>query len=731
MKHIKTETKLKGLNVIIALVVAVVFVIGMMPLHLAAKAALNEASGFSISKTARVNGGDEKTGSAADPIIVHKGDNIEYILSLTAPVPSEIPVRYDVVFVLDWSNSMNQSYDLIPGSNARIMAKDTILAISEYIFTEYPDSRISVMGLNAYENNTMDMDKLYLEVDTPFVGKDEYISIIQNAYPSYPGYMTKYAEDTNMLFLRAAVDKLAGNETTYGGFKFGSTNVPLRTVNIRSENDMQRIPLIIQISDFQMTSYDTTKDQNWALMNQEITRLRTLLPEAVFLAVRTDHYANDNYNKAIDDYYMNKFILIGGTRNGSANTKWGWIKFTGTQTMDADLEGLLQTKAPPKARTDAIITDTLPAGIVPRGRNLTEMGERCTPGAAVSAIGAGDDLRYVLTWNYEYIPEGGSVFRVETIVTSVGASDLLINKATADIEVEKQWRNFNGTTASADGKPAATVRLYRKPAGSSGDGELVTAANNPAVLNNSSNWKTTWTGLPVGDSSGIRYIYYVVEDEVNGYDTSFQVNGGAITIDQSENAADPPGKVVIFNQESNNNGTIRVIKEWKDFYGNTIKGSGTMPDVTVHLIKRIGRLSGGLNPEDNFDQIRWESPQEAGMIILNGNNDWRHTWLNLPKGRHDDNTNTTLYYFYYILEDVSDGYSVSYSDNNILNITDISAGILNGTITIINQNLGMVKMPESGGPGITWPLIAGITVMVLAMLGVWLYIKSGGVRRPA
>ncbi|MDR0347298.1 MAG: hypothetical protein LBH56_02875, partial [Coriobacteriales bacterium] len=109
------------------------------------------ASTPTISKTAEVlDRGIKGAGSAASPIKVKVGEKIKYTITVDTNTPLPPRPRYDVLFVLDWSASMNAAYgrkqtpEEIAGgytASARVLAKQTIESLSRRIFDEYPDSR--------------------------------------------------------------------------------------------------------------------------------------------------------------------------------------------------------------------------------------------------------------------------------------------------------------------------------------------------------------------------------------------------------------------------------------------------------------------------------------------------------------------------------------------------------------------------------------------------------------
>jgi len=63
-----------------------------------------------------------------------------------------------------------------------------------------------------------------------------------------------------------------------------------------------------------------------------------------------------------------------------------------------------------------------------------------------------------------------------------------------------------------------------------------------------------------------------------------------------------------------------------------------------------------------------------------------------------------VYYTYFVKEQAGEEYNVSYQGNT---------GIVNGTVTIINQKSEEYVLPETGGPG-TYVYIAGGLLLMAA-----------------
>ena len=118
--------------------------------------------------------------------------------------------------------------------------------------------------------------------------------------------------------------------------------------------------------------------------------------------------------------------------------------------------------------------------------------------------------------------------------------------------------------------------------------------------------------------------------------------------------------------------SVRVDKIWQDIDGEELTETQNLPEsVTVTLLQ---------NGE------RYGEP-----VVLSAENNWSHTWENLPK--EDDKNNP---YTYTVVETPVDGFETSYRNND---------GITDGTITVINKETAVYVLPETGGTG-AWRILA-------------------------
>ena len=226
-----------------------------------------------------------------------------------------------------------------------------------------------------------------------------------------------------------------------------------------------------------------------------------------------------------------------------------------------------------------------------------------------------------------------------------------------EITAEKVWQDASGNTANAPEDTTVVLKLKRR-AGENGAEEDV----QEVYLSANNRWKTTVSDLtkfvPVdGVPSDIPYTYYFVEENVpEGYKVSYSNSEDGLTFTMPEN-----GWVTVINRTAND---LTLTKQWKDADGSDwIPEAGT----TAHFSLMRRSSNGG---ED----------VQVQTITLDGTETtpWSMVLENLPV--HGDNGETYTYYF--VENDVPDGFSVSYS-----NSTDGTTftPIASGMITVTNN----------------------------------------------
>ena len=407
---------------------------------------------FPAKKNAYINGSlTPENGTDTAPVKVEMNDKITYGLDLYKPEGQYGALEYDLIFVLDWSASMHMSdmddSKLGGPTSAREYCRDLVLDLSKDLFDVYPDSRISVMGLNTWNNIaptgncSNDPSSLFLQIDTPFVTKTDYTTVIENAY----NYEPAFTMDDNAQFLAAAVDKMMGIDTVpYGASNGTSATTPLDPtrlpqngpyyVQARDSSDpdeMARTPIIVLLSDFQMTEaaggFNTTNpyENYWTdSMKDQSDRYFTEFPDGILLTVRVDHSSNAPYATAVYNKLMKTNVAPAGHEN------WGFTDVpVGKPYLDAlqDIEDLILDRAPPAV--PYIVTDKVPEGL--------EVDE-----PSITHGGVYDPVTRIITWDLTEDPIIGEF----TLFFDVTTKDPTLYENKAHVIYSDKYEEDTNTT---------------------------------------------------------------------------------------------------------------------------------------------------------------------------------------------------------------------------------------------------------------------------------------------
>ena len=197
---------------------------------------------------------------------------------------------------------------------------------------------------------------------------------------------------------------------------------------------------------------------------------------------------------------------------------------------------------------------------------------------------------------------------------------------------------------------------------------------NPVVLNKDNHWYKKWDNLPAKDENGKPYYYYVKEEPMDGYSTSYTGNGvlnGVIKI---------------------NNVRIRDIgirKKWLNVNGTEMKGD-ERPDIPIDAV---------LIQIDLTDNKTKEIP-----VLLNKANNWSKTW----RRDNPELAEKKGHKYKYKVREVSqiEGYDTTYHNNG---------AIEEGIIEIVNQQQ-LYKLPSAGGIGTYLFSFIGAMLITIAAL---------------
>ena len=183
----------------------------------------------------------------------------------------------------------------------------------------------------------------------------------------------------------------------------------------------------------------------------------------------------------------------------------------------------------------------------------------------------------------------------------------------------------------------------------------------PVILNNQNEWRYLWDHLEVVDENGDPYYYWVVEEPVEGYSTSYSGNGVI------------NGTVTVTNVRLR---TIIVHKAWKNADGSEMTDS----EIEVNA---PGYIDGYLVQKDLATNAT-----KRISFRLNKDNGWSKEWRCDCADFGEEEGHT----YEYTVQEVSvDGYTVTYVNND---------GILEGRIEIVNQRkplfIHISKVSQSG-----------------------------------
>lgn len=384
-------------------------------------------------KHAYINGSTTpEDGEDGNPAIVPQGGSLKYQLDIYnshVPYAPNTPVEYDVVFVLDWSESMGgSSYSASPAAGsgrmlntagsyvqARTYGAQLVNSLSQDFFSSYPGSRVSVVYTNSGPNsissysNSNNPAVLNLQVDTQFLNQAAYTSgnyAASLSAASVGGPRSGYTYDDTAQALWAAVDKLAGEDSV----AYGAQNASLPNHFVKIRDDFTRIPVIVLISDFQMTEaadgvYNNTGANYWTgAMKDAADHFNTILPYGTLMTVRLDHdqaAQSSTFSSSAYDTLMQDNVSPAG------RSDWLFTSINDS-TLFADALTTVSTMLKgslPAAGGPLIVSDVIPEGL--------------TIGP-VSHGGVFDEATRTITWDLSDEPKGMIRVTIETTAATGG-----------------------------------------------------------------------------------------------------------------------------------------------------------------------------------------------------------------------------------------------------------------------------------------------------------------------
>ena len=322
------------------------------------------------AKNAYINGASEaKNGTEGNPVLVALEDQIKYTITTdNITKPGVSGAKYDILFVLDWSQSMDIGWMYGEGTNTRTAREyelDVMLDMSDFITNKYPDSRVAVMAMNSTGFHG-DLARTYLQYDTAFLTPSEYKNGGKAAMEiAFTEPWENPTEDPST-FLNAAIYKMQGVTVSLGSNAGGQKQIIPRTAPA-GENLTDRIPVIVLISDFQIPEGQSILGSNYwtSSLKYQSNRFNTAYPAGILQTVRFDHLGNHTGLNA--EYSTYKFdLLMENNVSPNGHSHWGFTKVNmGTpyaaalSTIKNDFVAL----APPDSGQGTVITDEVPEGL--------------------------------------------------------------------------------------------------------------------------------------------------------------------------------------------------------------------------------------------------------------------------------------------------------------------------------------------------------------------------------
>ncbi|HCC34943.1 MAG TPA: hypothetical protein DEQ02_04645, partial [Ruminococcaceae bacterium] len=374
------------------------------------------------AKNAHLNGAATNNGTLLAPVDVRRNDEITYDIVVDNPV-DPIP-QYDVLFAVDCSGT-------VLGAPARkVQVENLVAGLRGGIFANRPDSRIALLGMNSPsdqngtympQNCTNNPSLLNLHYDTTFQTSSDY-DIAQETAMTQPAQ--GFANDDPAQFLNAAIDKIKGLNTQFGSGTY------LKTLKGRDELTSGHIPVIIFISDFEMTDganldYNNSGQNYWsAVMKNLSDRYASEVPNGILLTVRLDSFMGgyDFASAAADNRMMDYLSPAGRAAKGWRFTKAGGpLNALEIPTL-SEVAGSLFDQATQTQRV-ASVTDTLPAG-------LTYVSHTNAAGSSSSFVSATNTV----SWNWSNLPAGKTTVTVKAKVVPANNEREFVNHATVTID---------------------------------------------------------------------------------------------------------------------------------------------------------------------------------------------------------------------------------------------------------------------------------------------------------
>lgn len=412
-----------------------------------------------------------KNGQSDAYQVVRPGDQVTYTISVdnsALPDAESSGVQYDVLFAVDWSGSMVLGTMNAAGNNGLDYARNLSSDISQYILSNYPGSRVSLLGMAnyAYSSNLNDPSKLYVVqgtvtstvngeyvqtlniIDTDFV--DNIDDFNSQVLPLFGISGSTDSGDDTAILLQASTAKMNGQSQTFNIADRGSTTNTAYSLIPRQ--DSTRIPVIVMISDFQIpfdwNIPNTTLNYWQYAFGAEATNFYNTFtdangePNGILLTTRLDTSMNSTtpagadvpkYNNPVYDNLMTTYV----TTPERAAIGWAFTKLNSGMSYTAALAALKASFSssvpiPVPVFPPSFVTDTIPAGLT------------INPSSVVGGTISGQTV----TWDLNKWPAGPITLSVTTTVQDPAQSGHPTFKNTAFVspsDPEKAQQNTNST----------------------------------------------------------------------------------------------------------------------------------------------------------------------------------------------------------------------------------------------------------------------------------------------
>ncbi len=270
---------------------------------------------------------------------------------------------------------------------------------------------------------------------------------------------------------------------------------------------------------------------------------------------------------------------------------------------------------------------------------------------------------------------------------------------TTEIRVRKVWQGEDGTTMESGMPASVTYQIYQVSSSepfttSPTTGGTRYATTQDLRLSADNDWTQTVSGLPKSsanaDGSVTYYAYYVVEDQVDGFEATYSFDGGT---------------AVITNRKVKTT-SITVRKAWLQ------NGVDVTSGQTGSISLDVYRVATREEPTDSGRTVSQAEVLALGGelvredVLLSPSNNWEEKVENLA-ATNGESGDDLRYYAYYVVEDNSANYDVSYANGD---------GIAGGTVTITNDVTEYTnELPMTGGPGTGLFYVTGGLMSMVAL----------------